>query len=134
MDEESVKVSPVRENGDTEESLASSIEDGRKESHKETAPEVSNKLKSIDIVVRKFHLLILMKKHQAIQRQLAGLLGQEVADFLLILVEFQSHPTIPFRLPVIEEDQVNCEICHRKLSSHCRLKKYMDLTWQGHWS
>ena len=59
-----------------------------------------------------------MKKNQAMQQQLAGLLGQEVVDFPADLVESQSHPTIPFRLPLIKEDQVNCEICHRKLSSH----------------
>ena len=69
-----------------------------------------------------------MKKNQAMQRQLVGLLGQEVVDFPADPVESQSHPSIPFRLPVIEENQVNCEICHRKLSSHYRLKKYIART------
>ena len=41
MDVESVQVSPVREDGNTEESRASSIEEG-KESDEETAPEVIN--------------------------------------------------------------------------------------------
>ena len=58
------------------------------------------------------------------QRQLAGLIGHEVVDFPADPIESQSHPTTPFRLPVIEEVQVNCEICQRKFSSHYRLKKH----------
>ena len=77
-----------------------------------------NKLKSDEVAVRKTHLLNLMKENQAMQRQLVGLLGQKVSGFPADPIESQSHPTIPLRLPVIEEDQVSCEICHRKLSSH----------------
>ena len=42
MDVESGQVSSVREDGDREESRASSIEDNREESDKETAPEIIN--------------------------------------------------------------------------------------------
>ena len=56
MDVESVQVSPVREDEDTEESGVSSREDGREESE-ETAPEVIKKLKSDEVAVKKSHLL-----------------------------------------------------------------------------
>ena len=42
-------MSLVREAWDTEESGASSIEDGREESDEETAPKVINKLKSDEV-------------------------------------------------------------------------------------
>ena len=79
IDVESVHVRPVREDGDTEESGASSIEDGREESDEETAPEAINKLKNDEVAVKKSHLLNLMKGNQVMQRQSA--LGQEVVDF-----------------------------------------------------
>ena len=50
MNVESVQVSPVKEDGDTEESWASGIEDGRKDADDETTPEVINK--------HLFHLLV----------------------------------------------------------------------------
>ena len=52
MDVESVQVSHVREDGDTEESGASSIEDDREEADEETTPEVMNKLKSDEVAVK----------------------------------------------------------------------------------
>ena len=61
------------------------------------------------------------------QRLLVGFLRQEVVDFPDDPIESQSHPTRLSRLPVIEEDQVNCEIHHRKLSSHYRFKEPIAL-------
>ena len=63
-DVESVQVNPGREHGDTEESRASSIEDGREESDEETAPEVINKPKSDEVAVKKSHLLNVMKENK----------------------------------------------------------------------
>ena len=75
MDVESFQVCPFRNDGDTEESEAFTIEDGREESDEETAPEVINKQKGDEVAVKKSHLLNIMKDNQAMQREFAGLLG-----------------------------------------------------------